>query len=188
MVAFGLTTGSTRALRICVRYCDCSAGFLSRTTKIVKTKKTASDAAPVHSSRRIVHHVGTSIRRPPDSPDGPAVSRAILSRSWWLKNSSFISVRAPISRFKRAPSFFASAFSASAVALSGSEASNSVSSLPLSWPSSHAVHFSSNVFINVLQQILQFLARIKEARHHRANRATERFCNFVILHLFNFLH
>src|SRR5436309_973099 len=85
-------------------------------------------------------------------------------------------------------SFFASAFSASAAALSGSEASNSVSSLPLSLPSSHAVHFSSNVLINVLQQILQFLACIEQARHHCANRAAERFCDFVILHFFNLLH
>src|SRR4029453_3261515 len=93
---------------------------------------------------------------------------AIVSRSLWLKNSSFVSAETPNSRFKKVPSFLASAFSASAAALSGNDASNSASSRPLSCPSSHAVHFSSNVFINVPQQILQFLARIKQTRHHRA--------------------
>src|ERR1051325_2694000 len=105
----------------------------------------------------------------------------MLSWSWWLKNSSFVSARALSSRFKSSPSFSAPTFSASAAPLSGSEASNSDSSRPLSWPSTHAVHFSSNVFINVPQQGLQFLACIKETRHHRANRASDGLCNFVIL-------
>src|SRR4029434_2581546 len=84
--------------------------------------------------------------------------------------------------------FRASAFSASAAALSGNDASNSASSRPLSCPSSHAVHFSSNVFIHVPQQILQFLARIKQTRHHRAYGATECFRDFMILHLFDLFH
>src|SRR5437867_6927586 len=76
MVAFGLTTESTRAFRICVRYCDCSAGFLSCMTKIAKTKKTASDAVPVHNKRRIVHHAETSLSR---SRDRLVLSRTIRS-------------------------------------------------------------------------------------------------------------
>src|SRR5207245_11000869 len=81
-----------------------------------------------------------------------------------------------------------SSFSASAAALSGNDASKSINSLPASWPSSQAVHFSSNVFINVLQQSLEFLAGIKQARHDRANRAAQRLGNFVILHLFDLFH
>src|ERR1051325_2645096 len=112
----------------------------------------------------------------------------MLSWSWWLKNSSFVSARALSSRFKSSPSFSAPTFSASAAPFSGSEASNSDSSRPLSWPATHAVHFSSNVFINVPQQGLQFLACIKETRHHRANRASDGLCNFVIWHAFDLFH
>src|SRR5437762_6898588 len=177
-------TGSTRAFRIWVRYCDSSAGFLSRMTKTVRTKKTASDAVPVQNRRRIVHHVEGLASR---SPEGPLLS-PILSRSWRLKNSSLVSAETASSRLRRTPTFLASAFSASAAALSGNDASNSDNSRPLSFPSSHAVQLSSNVFINVSQLILQFLARIKQARHHRAYRATECFRDFMILHLFNLLH
>src|SRR5262249_6454385 len=134
-------------------------------TKTVKTKKTASDAVPVHSRRGIVHHAEALA---PASPESVQLSRMIFSRSAWLKNSSFAKEEVPNSRFKRAPSFLASAFSAAAAALSGKDASNSDSSRPLSCPSSHAVHLSSNVFIDVSQQILQFLACIKQTRHHRA--------------------
>ena len=41
----------------------------------------------------------------------------------------------------------------------------------LSSSSTQAVHFSSNVFINIPQQILQFFPRIKQARHDRADGA-----------------
>src|SRR5207249_4504904 len=142
----------------------------------------------IHNRRGIVHHEEFFLRRPADARDPSPVSCSILSRSWWLKNSSFVRVRAPSSRFKSSPTFLASAFSASAEALSGSECSNSDNSRPLSWPSSQAVHFSSNVFINVPQQILQFLACIKQTRHHRANGAPQSLCNLVVLHVFGFLH
>src|SRR5439155_19249446 len=154
-------------------------------TRTVKTKNTASDAPPVHNRRGIVHHIDLVSRA---SRPGVSCRWAMLSRTRWLKISSFVSVRALSSRFKSSPSFSAHVLSASAAALSGSEASNSDSSRPLSWPSTHAVHFSSNVFINVSQQILQFLARIKQARHHRADGASKCFCNFVILHAFDLFH
>src|SRR3982074_233522 len=90
--------------------------------------------------------------------------------------------------FNNEPSLRASCFSTSAAALSGNDASNSASSLPASCPSIQAVNFSSNVFINVPQQSLQFFAGVEKPGHDRADRAVERFCDLVILHVFNFLH
>ena len=55
IVAFGLTAGSTRAFRIWERYCDCSAGLVSRRTKNAPTLKMASEVAPAQTSRPIVH-------------------------------------------------------------------------------------------------------------------------------------
>src|SRR6266481_6405242 len=139
-------------------------------TATVKIKKTASEAAPAHNRRGIVHRLEVAVWRSL-ARAAARFSRVIFSRSRWLKNSSFASECALSSRFNSSPSFFASAFSASAEALSGSDASNSDSSRPLSWSSSHAVHFSSNLFIHVSQQILQFLARVKKARHDGADGA-----------------
>src|SRR6266849_1601979 len=90
--------------------------------------------------------------------------------------------------FKNVPSLCASRFSASAAALSGREASNAASSVPVSSSSSHAVHFSSNVFIEIPQQVLQFFPRVEKSRHDRANGTPERLRNLVILHVLGFLH
>src|SRR4030095_1771475 len=115
-----------------------------------------------------------------------ARSRSNRSRNGWLKKSTLLSATACLR--KKEPSFFALCFSASAAALSGSEARNSSSSRPVSWSSIQAVHFSSNVFINILQQVLQFLPRIKQSRHHSADGTTECFRDLVVLHVFGFLH
>src|SRR5436190_3281398 len=90
--------------------------------------------------------------------------------------------------FKNIPSFCAPRFSASAAARSGSDASNSTSSWPASSPSIHAVHFSSNVFIEVPQEVLQFFSGVEKPGHHCADRAAQRFRNLVVLHVFGFLH
>src|SRR3954471_5461103 len=90
--------------------------------------------------------------------------------------------------FRNVPSFCASRFSASAAAKSGSDASNSTSSWPASSPSIHAVHFSSNVFIEVPQEVLEFFPGIEKSRHHRTNGTTERFRDLVVLHVLSFLH
>src|ERR1700682_329446 len=60
IVAFGLTTGSTRAVRISDKYCDCSVAGFSRITKNVQTLKIASAVAPTQTNRRIGHQT-----RPP---------------------------------------------------------------------------------------------------------------------------
>src|SRR3954469_1658314 len=90
--------------------------------------------------------------------------------------------------FKNAPSFCASRFSAWAVTRSGSDASNSIRSSPVNAPSIHAVHFSSNVFIEVPQEVLEFFPGIEKPRHHGADGTTERFRNLVVLHVLGFLH
>src|SRR5438270_13350737 len=90
--------------------------------------------------------------------------------------------------FKNVPSCWASRFSASAASLSGSEASNSISSAPVSSPSIHAVHFSSNVFIEVPQKVLQFFPGVEKSRHHGADGTPERLGNLVVLHVLGFLH
>src|SRR3984893_7475881 len=149
-------------------------------TKVV-TRNKASAVAPDHTSRGTVHHVDLGGGR-------SSVSRMMRSRSWWLKNSSLVRARAPSSFFRNVPSFCESRFSASAAAKSGNDDSNSTNSLPLNWPSSQAVHFSSSVFIHVSQGILQFLAGIKQTRHHRADGAAQALGNLMILHLFNFFH
>src|ERR1051325_7574223 len=90
--------------------------------------------------------------------------------------------------FKNADSFCVSCFSASASVRSGREASNSTSSFPFSWPSSQAVHFSSNVFINISQQILEPFSRVEQPRHYRSNRTSQHFGDFIVLHVFRFFH
>src|SRR6476646_3341972 len=78
-VAYGLTFGSTRAFKICVKYCDWEGAGFSRMTKKVQTAKTASDDAPVQSKRRMVH------QRSPTAPArcdvGSFLSAAIPPRS-----------------------------------------------------------------------------------------------------------
>src|ERR1043165_339410 len=90
--------------------------------------------------------------------------------------------------FKNVPSFRASRFSASAAARSGNDASNSASSSPVNSPSIHALHFSSNVFIEVPQEVLQVFSGVEKPGHHRADRTAQRFRNLVVLHVFGLLH
>src|SRR5438552_9647258 len=55
IVAFGLTTGSTRAVRISDKYWDCSEDGFSGITKNVQIEKIASAVAPTKTNRRIGH-------------------------------------------------------------------------------------------------------------------------------------
>src|SRR6476619_1465692 len=90
--------------------------------------------------------------------------------------------------FRNAPSLTVSRLSAWAAARSGSDASNSVSSPPVNSPSIHAVHFSSNVFIEIPQEVLELFASVEKPGHHRADGTPQRLGNLVVLHVLGFLH